>query len=155
MTCTQCGEEMRLIPAGISKKSGKPYNAFFSCKNNHTKPAETSPEAPKSSTSSVPIEYDTKTLQDRVTALEERIEAMSKWAAGIENKIKAHDALLIDLRGETAVELHSSFEQHAGIDNMDLEPKKFDFKKAKDLLQDPDNIPIVIETPENLVDKNF
>jgi len=29
--CEKCDTEMRLIPAGISKKSGKPYSAFWSC----------------------------------------------------------------------------------------------------------------------------
>jgi len=29
--CSQCGNIMRLINAGISKKTGKPYKAFFSC----------------------------------------------------------------------------------------------------------------------------
>jgi len=29
--CPQCGNEMRFIPAGISKKTKKPYKAFFSC----------------------------------------------------------------------------------------------------------------------------
>lgn len=30
--CPVCNSEMRLIPAGISKKSGKPYDAFYGCK---------------------------------------------------------------------------------------------------------------------------
>lgn len=31
--CPNCGDpEMKLIPAGVSKKTGKPYNSFFSCK---------------------------------------------------------------------------------------------------------------------------
>ncbi|MFH1046725.1 MAG: hypothetical protein V1738_00315 [Patescibacteria group bacterium] len=29
--CERCDIEMRLIPAGISKKTGKPYSAFWSC----------------------------------------------------------------------------------------------------------------------------
>lgn len=33
--CTICGEEVKLIPAGISKKTGKPYSAFWSCPNRH------------------------------------------------------------------------------------------------------------------------
>jgi len=33
MNCTICGAEMRLIKAGVSKKTGKPYNAFYSCPN--------------------------------------------------------------------------------------------------------------------------
>jgi len=31
MICDLCGAEMKLIPAGVSKKTGKPYNAFYSC----------------------------------------------------------------------------------------------------------------------------
>ncbi len=29
--CEQCDKEMKLIPAGVSKKTGKPYSAFWSC----------------------------------------------------------------------------------------------------------------------------
>ena len=29
--CPQCGAEMKYHPPGISKKTGKPYNAFYSC----------------------------------------------------------------------------------------------------------------------------
>ena len=29
--CERCDHEMKLIPAGISKKSRKPYSAFWSC----------------------------------------------------------------------------------------------------------------------------
>ena len=31
INCAKCGGEMRLIPAGVSKKTGKPYQAFYSC----------------------------------------------------------------------------------------------------------------------------
>ena len=31
--CPKCGEDMKIVPAGISKKTGNPYNAFLSCKN--------------------------------------------------------------------------------------------------------------------------
>ena len=31
--CPICGSEIKSIPAGISKKSGKPYNAFQVCSN--------------------------------------------------------------------------------------------------------------------------
>jgi hypothetical protein len=33
MTCNQCNEEMRFIKAGISQRTGKPYNSFWSCPN--------------------------------------------------------------------------------------------------------------------------
>jgi len=31
--CPKCGAVMRQIPAGVSKKTGKPYSAFWSCPN--------------------------------------------------------------------------------------------------------------------------
>jgi hypothetical protein len=31
--CTQCGTELKLILAGVSKKTGKPYNSFMACPN--------------------------------------------------------------------------------------------------------------------------
>ena len=29
--CAVCGKTMKLVPAGISKRTGKPYEAFYSC----------------------------------------------------------------------------------------------------------------------------
>lgn len=31
MECPICNIEMKLVPAGVSKKSGKEYSAFYSC----------------------------------------------------------------------------------------------------------------------------
>ena len=31
--CPECGSALREIPAGVSKKTGKPYNAFVVCSN--------------------------------------------------------------------------------------------------------------------------
>jgi len=31
ITCPKCGKGIRHIPAGISKKTGKPYNEFWAC----------------------------------------------------------------------------------------------------------------------------
>lgn len=44
MKCSECGSEMRLIPAGVSKKTGKPYQSFYACEDREcgkTLPAET------------------------------------------------------------------------------------------------------------------
>lgn len=30
--CPKCGGEMKVVPAGTSKKTGRPYAAFYSCK---------------------------------------------------------------------------------------------------------------------------
>lgn len=31
--CSSCGSFKKLVPAGVSKATGKPYNAFYSCPN--------------------------------------------------------------------------------------------------------------------------
>lgn len=33
MNCPGCGAEMKHIPAGVSKSTGKPYEAFSACSN--------------------------------------------------------------------------------------------------------------------------
>ncbi len=37
--CPKCHNLMKFIKAGVSKKSGKPYGAFYSCKCGHTEKA--------------------------------------------------------------------------------------------------------------------
>jgi len=36
MECVMCGKTMSLIKGGVSKKSGKPYDAFYSCECGQT-----------------------------------------------------------------------------------------------------------------------
>ena len=31
--CPKCGSDIKRVPAGVSKRTGKPYNAFLSCTN--------------------------------------------------------------------------------------------------------------------------
>lgn len=31
--CESCGSEKKLIPAGVSKKTGRPYKEFWTCPN--------------------------------------------------------------------------------------------------------------------------
>lgn len=46
MQCQSCQSEMRFIKAGVSKKTGLPYNAFWSCPNG-CKQAPMQPQPPK------------------------------------------------------------------------------------------------------------
>jgi hypothetical protein len=36
--CATCGSELKLVPAGISKSTGKAYNAFLACPNKCRQP---------------------------------------------------------------------------------------------------------------------
>ena len=31
--CPKCGSDIKLVPAGVSKRTGRPYNAFQACSN--------------------------------------------------------------------------------------------------------------------------
>jgi len=31
MNCSKCGQPVRVVPAGVSKKTGKPYGSFYKC----------------------------------------------------------------------------------------------------------------------------
>lgn len=53
--CPQCQGEMKLVPAGVSKRTGKPYDAFYGCKTYGCKgtikiPSGTQQDAPQSLT---------------------------------------------------------------------------------------------------------
>ena len=46
--CSKCGAEWRLVKAGVSKKTGKPYKAFYACDScNNKMPAESLTEKPQ------------------------------------------------------------------------------------------------------------
>ena len=54
MQCPMCQSEMKLIPPGTSKKTGKPYKGFYACQNQQCKhtmneAGGASPSAPKDS----------------------------------------------------------------------------------------------------------
>ena len=36
--CFQCNNEMKLVPAGVSRKTGKSYSAFWACENKCLRP---------------------------------------------------------------------------------------------------------------------
>ncbi len=40
MNCPKCSSELKEVPAGVSKKTGKPYNAFIACSNRDCKYTE-------------------------------------------------------------------------------------------------------------------
>jgi putative hemolysin len=47
MQCSNCGSTLKLVQAGISKKTGKAYTSFWYCPNNNTRGCKTVPYAPR------------------------------------------------------------------------------------------------------------
>lgn len=69
---------MRLIPAGISRKSGKPYNAFWSCDSRNGGCGETARaegEAAQAAPAATP-EYggQQSANQDRLAVIEQKLD---------------------------------------------------------------------------------
>ena len=79
--CEVCGEEKKLIPAGVSKKTGKPYDSFLSCPNR----CKSSPNAFKGARTGYYQRNDTPQVDpialvmDEIKALNDRIDAMAKY----------------------------------------------------------------------------
>src|SRR3990167_2327384 len=73
--CPECGSDLRIIPAGVSKKTNKPYNSFTACSNRECsyKPPRNAPDAPISRAS----------VKDDVSASHQISDAMSRKEAGI------------------------------------------------------------------------
>ena len=59
--CPICNADLRQIPAGTSKKTGKPYKAFEACPNNCPKASYNAPGSPKQSFANTPDVYDVLT----------------------------------------------------------------------------------------------
>jgi len=74
--CPICGEEMVLRPPGISKKTGKPYQAFMSCPNYKNHPPKVQTSMPSAGNGNAIILDE---LQKGFKDLNERIDAMGQW----------------------------------------------------------------------------
>lgn len=84
----------------------------------------------KSSTSPVPVEYSTSVPKEDFEALQDRVERMAQWAAGMEKKVDGLRTLLVDLRGEPAVDLHESLGKSETFGTTPVS-----FEEAKNILQ--------------------
>ena len=74
--CNKCGSEMNLIPAGISKKNGKSYDAFYSCKEcNHT----------ESAGGPTNVNLIPRGENETMTLLIERVRNLEEWRENIKN----------------------------------------------------------------------
>jgi len=75
--CAICGAELRFVPAGVSKRTGKPYTAFWSC-----------PNGCKSNSYKPPINTGSIILVDRVAALEEDVKEIKEDIKKIKDAIR-------------------------------------------------------------------
>lgn len=98
---------MKFVPAGVSKKTGNNYNAFFSCSDCHK-------------TSPYNGEIKPQELGKPISATDERIEKMAQWARSMQEKVEMLEkeiqelknlkTLMYDLTNKSAVDLHASID---------------------------------------------
>jgi hypothetical protein len=63
--CSVCNSQMQLIPAGVSKKTGKPYNSFLVCPNKCKPDYKPSPPPQPANPPTVPVN-DTSDVNDKI-----------------------------------------------------------------------------------------
>lgn len=87
MNCTQCGMELILKPAGVSRTTGKPYDAFWACssgqRHKQSKPsydAQNSPTSGLNSSKPNMSNIDPMVLVgDELTAIRKRLDDMATY----------------------------------------------------------------------------
>jgi hypothetical protein len=71
--CSKCGAEVRIVPPGISKKSGKPYGSFYACKScQNTENIGNQPprQTPRQSNKTAPQSFEDPQLKEIIRLLE-------------------------------------------------------------------------------------
>ena len=74
--CQKCDTEMRLIPAGVSKKTNKPYSAFWTCdsRNGGCGATARADSEAESQPQSFGEPYREKPGTDRLTVIEQKLD---------------------------------------------------------------------------------
>ena len=89
--CDRCENPMRLIPAGISKKTNKPYNAFWTCDKRNGGCGATAPggdvetiiiDQPPGSNPSPSFGRPGGNNSDRLAAIEAKLDELIKLVKG-------------------------------------------------------------------------
>ncbi|MEA3249652.1 MAG: hypothetical protein U9Q03_04845 [Patescibacteria group bacterium] len=80
--CERCDREMRLIPAGVSKKTNKPYMAFWTCDKRNGGCGETA-RAEGEAAQSAPIPAEAQPIsQDRLISIEQKLDEILSLIKG-------------------------------------------------------------------------
>lgn len=119
MQCPTCGDPMKVIPAGVSKKTGRAYRSFEICEKPSCKAVkEQSKYNVPPSAQNVPQSNFTTSqailddLQIKVDGLNQVIANMRTAFQNHENRIKTLEMLAIDLKGKPAFDLHTAPSVH-------------------------------------------
>lgn len=78
--CPECGSPLKMVPAGVSKRTGNPYKAFIGCTNRECKYTEklNNPSKP------LPTEIEV----DMATRVESKIDAVNKNVLDVKDQVE-------------------------------------------------------------------
>ena len=97
MQCNKCQKEMKLVPAGVSKRTGKKYDAFYSCDRECGEtakagqvytPPETAPEDKVQEMAERILNIETiligktlsvKDIDNNIDNLHQRLDKLAEW----------------------------------------------------------------------------
>ena len=68
--CPKCNSEIKVVPSGTSKRTGKPYSSFLSCTNrecDYTAQIDKPQEAPKEQPSDLQMIFDQLNTLDKAS----------------------------------------------------------------------------------------
>lgn len=80
--CERCDIEMRLIPAGVSKKSGKPYSAFWSCDKRNGGCGATARAEGEAAQAAPAVAGEQHVSQDRLANIERKLDEILSLIKG-------------------------------------------------------------------------
>lgn len=117
MQCPTCQDEMRQIPAGVSKKTGKPYRAFWACDKQACKDAKaqnrTNTPFQTQNAPTPQFNPDYKALEEKVATLEMALANMRVWASKVEKRLSGVETIVEGMQmNKAALPLHQSFAPH-------------------------------------------
>lgn len=104
--CFKCNSVMRFIPAGISRKTGKPYDAFFSCPeclNTYTPKIEKKDQGQQPSYDKI-IEKRIQEKNQRIQALHEDTKDNISWISAMKGALEIiRHPIYMDLKDHTEI----------------------------------------------------
>jgi hypothetical protein len=132
--CPVCGSPFKYVPAGVSKKTGKPYQAFYACSKYgcHGKPPKFSSPTinpqqytPQNANSEATAQMERvriafKTMQEEITYLKSENNILSGKVERLEKQFQGLYAVSVNQTNESAYELHSGLSQTRAIEDDEM-----------------------------------
>ena len=84
--CPKCGSEIKRVPSGVSKRTGKPYNAFYSCSSRECDYTARLTDKPQEAPKERPT--DLQMIFDQLQTLDKGLREVWTLLGAIQNRIE-------------------------------------------------------------------